>query len=154
MVASRACGNISLRALSSCCCVEQLLPILGIAPCLSRLFCLAAIVGLSLLPNPPANYQPLLFNGLTPDNGSTPDTPPGVAKHPLPKSVALATERTHGSPRQEKDGIACKTNALPHQTQGRTSPLIAERVPVGHPVERTAIEAGSRASRSYGQVTD
>ena len=32
--------------------------------------------------------------------------------------------------------------------------LIAERVPVGHPVERTAIEAGSRASRSYGQVTD
>ena len=36
------------------------------------------------------------LNGLTPDNGSTPDTPPGVAKHPLPKSVALATERTHG----------------------------------------------------------
>ena len=61
VVASRACGNISLRALSSCCCVEQLLPILGIAPCLSRLFCLAAIVGLSLLPNPPANYQPLLY---------------------------------------------------------------------------------------------
>ena len=76
------------------------------------------------------------------------------AKHPLPLSVALATERTYGSPRQAKDGIACKTNALPHQTQGRTSPLIAERVPVGHPVERTAIEAGSRASRSYGQVTD
>ena len=66
------------------------------------------------------------LNGPTPDNGSMPDTPLGApAKHPLPQSVALATERTHGSPRQEKDGIACKTNALPHQTQGRTSPLIA-----------------------------
>jgi len=65
------------------------------------------------------------------DNGSTSGTPPGApAKHPLPQSIAGAMERTHGSPRQDKDGIACKTNALPHQTQGRTSPLIAgTRVP-------------------------
>ena len=44
-----------------------------------------------------------------------------LSRHlPLPKSVALATERTHGSPRQDKDGIACKTNSstFPHQTQG------------------------------------
>ena len=66
------------------------------------------------------------LNGLTPDNGSMPGAPLGApAKHPLPLSVALATERTYGSPRQAKNGIACKTNALPHQTQGRTSPLIA-----------------------------
>ena len=64
-----------------------------------------------------------------------------MAKHPLPKSVALATERTHGSPWQDKDGIACKTNAFPHQTQG-LEPVNSLARPcgyVGHPVERTAI---------------
>ena len=50
------CARCRLAAASS-----NYSPILGIAPCLSRLFCHAAIVGLSLLPNPPANYQPLSY---------------------------------------------------------------------------------------------
>ena len=80
-----------------------------------------------LQPLVPSGISAKLFP-LTPPAGKVPRTAfmseePGQVAHPGKKQ---APRLPPGSPRQDKDGIACKTNALPHQTQGRaTSPLIA-----------------------------